>query len=423
MKHSAASLLLFLLCAASLPAQNAYRALFIGNSYTYANDLPGLIRDLTLAGGDTLAHESSAPGGYTFQNHSTNTTTLNFLATPGWDYVILQEQSQRPSFPQSQVQQEVYPYASILDSLAHVSSPCAQTVFYMTWGRKFGDSQNCQFWPPVCTYEGMQVELRRSYLNMTQQNSAIVAPVGIAWWEAMRRDSSIELYVSDQSHPSLEGSYLAACVFYAAMYRSSPVGLSFRAGLDSLKASFYQTVAADIVFDSLTTWRIGLDDPQAAFSTSLNNATATFTDASLNATSWTWDFGDGSAQSTVQNPVHTYATSGTYIVQLYASDGCSTSALAQMVQITIVGQPDPFADLQLSPNPSTGRVQLQGTWPSSEALTWTLRDLQGRTLRIGNLPANTSVDHALDFSAVTAGTYLLELSSATHAHTMRLVLR
>ena len=423
MKHTAASLLLFLLCAASLPAQDAYRALFIGNSYTYANDLPGLIRDLTLSGGDTLAHESSAPGGYTFQGHSTNATTLNYLAMPGWDYVILQEQSQRPSFPQGQVQQQVYPYASILDSLAHVSSPCAQTVFYMTWGRKYGDSQNCQNWPPVCTFEGMQVELRRSYLNMAQQNGAIVAPVGIAWWEAIRRDSTIELYVSDGSHPSLEGSYLAACVFYAAMYRSSPVGLSFRAGLDSVKATFYQDVAADIVFDSLTTWRIGLNDPQAAFSTSLNNATATFTDASLNATSWTWDFGDGSAPSSAQNPVHTYPASGTYTVTLTVGDGCSTSVLTQAVQVVIVGLPDAFAGLQLTPNPSTGLVQLKGTWPSSEPLTWTLRDLQGRTLRIGSLPATQSVDHALDFSAVTAGTYLLELSSATHAHTMRLLLR
>jgi PKD domain len=418
-----AALLLALLCATTLPAQDAYRAFFIGNSYTAANNLPLLIRELTLSAGDTLTYESSIPGGYTFQSHTTNANTLNFLAMPGWDYVIMQEQSQRPSFSQSQVQQEVYPYATILDSLAHVASPCAKTVFYMTWGRKYGDSQNCAVWPPVCTYEGMQVELRRSYLNMAQQNNAIVAPVGIAWWEAMRRDSTIELYVSDGSHPSLEGSYLAACVFYATMYRTTPVGLSYHATLSSAKAAFYQDVAADIVFDSLTTWRIGLDDPQANFSTSTSGATASFTDLSSNATSWTWDFGDGSPQVTQQNPTHTYASSGTYVVLLYVSDGCSTSTFAQAVQITIVGQPDPFADLQLLPNPSAGQVLLRGTWPAAEPIAWTLIDLQGRTLRQGSLPAAQELNQRMDFSGLAAGAYHLRLSSPARMHTLRVLLR
>lgn len=415
--------LLALLCATTLTAQDAYRALFIGNSYTYANDLPGLVRELTLAGGDTLVPESSAPGGYTFQNHSSNTTTLNFLAMPGWDFVIMQEQSQIPSFPQSQVQQQCYPYARILDSVAHIASPCAQTVFYMTWGRKFGDSQNCQFWPPVCTYEGMQVELRRSYLNLAQQNQAIVAPVGIAWWEAMRRDSTIELYVPDQSHPSPEGSYLAACVFYATMYRTSPVGLSYRAGLDSLKAAFYQDVAADIVFDSLTTWRIGLDDPQAAFSALSAGAAVSFSDASLNATSWTWDFGDGSALSTQQNPVHTYAASGSYVVTLTVSDGCDSSTTTETVQVVIVGQAAPFADLQLLPNPSNGRVLLRGTWPVAEPIVWTLLDLQGRTLRQGDLPADQELNASMDLSGLAAGAYTLRLATATRMHSLRVLLR
>lgn len=418
-----AVLLLALLCATTLTAQDAYRALFIGNSYTAANNLPVLIRELTLSGGDTLAYEASIPGGYTFQSHTTNASTTNFLAMSGWDYVILQEQSQRPSFSQGQVQQQVYPYASILDSLGHVASPCAQTVFYMTWGRKLGDSQNCAVWPPVCTYEGMQVELRRSYLNMAQQNNAIVAPVGIAWWEAMRRDSTIELFDNDGSHPSMEGSYLAACVFYAAMYRSTPVGLSYHATLNSTKAAFYQDVAADIVFDSLTTWRIGLDDPQAAFSTMVNSATVSFTDLSTNATSWTWDFGDGSPQVTQQNPTHTYASSGTYVVLLYVTDGCSTSTLAQTVQITIVGQPDPYADLQLLPNPSAGHVLLRGTWPAAEPIAWTLCDLQGRTLRQGSLPAAQVLNQNMDFSGLSAGAYHLRLSSAARMHTMRVLLR
>ncbi|HRI41145.1 MAG TPA: SGNH/GDSL hydrolase family protein, partial [Bacteroidia bacterium] len=143
-----------------------FRVLFIGNSYVAVNDLPNQLRNFCLAAGDTLIVDSSAPGGYTFEAHSTDATTLQKIAAGGWDFVILQEQSQRPAFPPSQVEQEVYPFAQVLDSLIHVSNPCAKTVFFMTWGRKYGDQSNCAFYPMICTYEGMQMRLRESYVEM-----------------------------------------------------------------------------------------------------------------------------------------------------------------------------------------------------------------------------------------------------------------
>ena len=82
------------------------------------NDLPGTTRLLALSLGDTLNVASSAPGGYTFEQHSTNATTLGLIASQPWDFVILQEQSQRPSFPPAQVEQEVYPFAAqLVDSI------------------------------------------------------------------------------------------------------------------------------------------------------------------------------------------------------------------------------------------------------------------------------------------------------------------
>lgn len=50
----------------------------------------------------------------------------------GWDFVVLQEQSQYPSFPQWQVETGVFPYAARLEDSVYAASPCAEPVFYMT---------------------------------------------------------------------------------------------------------------------------------------------------------------------------------------------------------------------------------------------------------------------------------------------------
>ena len=154
------------------------RALFLGNSYTNVNNLPQLTSNAALSAGDTLIVDKNTPGGYTLEGHSTNTTSLNKIMQGDWDFVVLQEQSQRPSFPISQVQQDVFPYANQLDSIINAYNSCAETVFYMTWGRKNGDANNCQFWPPVCTYEGMDSLLNLRYMMMADMNDAIASPVG-----------------------------------------------------------------------------------------------------------------------------------------------------------------------------------------------------------------------------------------------------
>ncbi|MCX6290985.1 MAG: SGNH/GDSL hydrolase family protein, partial [Bacteroidetes bacterium] len=173
------------------------KILFIGNSYTYVNDLPGTLYQLALAGGDTILYDSNTVGGYTLQLHSTNSTTLNKIASQPWDYVVLQEQSQIPSFPPQQVDTMFYPYAIFLDSLIHANDSCTQTVFYMTWGRKYGDASNCAFYPPVCTYTGMQARLRSSYLEISDSLRAIVSPAGISFQNSMLADSNINLYQTD----------------------------------------------------------------------------------------------------------------------------------------------------------------------------------------------------------------------------------
>ncbi len=222
MKQLSASILLFTgLSSASAQPTNV---LFIGNSYTNVNNLPEMTRLLALSLGDTLAVSSSMPGGVTFQGHTTNTITQNLIDQGDWDVVVLQEQSQIPSFPPSQVASDCYPYATALVDSIRAHSPCADPLFYMTWGRENGDADNCASWPPVCTYTGMQQQLRLSYLQMAQDNSAECAPAGMAWKRVREEYPSIGLYAADGSHPSIAGSYLVACTMYSTFFRRTTVG-------------------------------------------------------------------------------------------------------------------------------------------------------------------------------------------------------
>ncbi len=380
------------------------KALFLGNSYTGANNLPNLIYQLALSNGDTLIYDSNTPGGYQLIQHSTNATSLSKIQADDWDYVVLQEQSQKPSFPPAQVATDVYPYADVLVDSIYSNNPCTEPVFYMTWGRENGDQGNCASYPPLCTYEGMQDRLRTSYLEMTNDHDAICAPAGSAWWYSRTLDPGLGLYTADESHPNINGSYLTACVFYATMWRKSPVGLSYTAGISSTTASFLQQVAHTTVFDSLDTWRIGTDDVAAGFEhTAGASGQIIFTDTSRNATNWQWDFGDG-AMSSLQNPNYSYAGPGPYTVLLTADDGCTSDTMSVEVfpLFTGVSEKDGI-QITLYPNPVRDQLFIDAGDLLIEQVE--IFDLSGKLLtRI------QSTGNSIDFSSFPSGTYHVRIN-------------
>jgi hypothetical protein len=236
-----------------LPAQTIKNILFVGNSYTSYNNLPNLTREIGLKHGDTFTVAQRSPGGYTFRKHTTTADFFQQLRTGNYDAVILQEQSQIPSFPLSQVEWECFPYAKQLCDSIRAINPKTKIVFYMTWGRRDGDAQNCAFNPPVCTFDGMNNVLRERYISMAQQNSCRVAPVG-AVWRDLRDSTTLNLYDNDGSHPSATGSLTAAMVIYRTLFEK-PLKTDF--SLMSFPAktiSQLSNTTNSIVKDSASLW-------------------------------------------------------------------------------------------------------------------------------------------------------------------------
>ncbi|MFT5244662.1 MAG: PKD repeat protein [Psychroserpens sp.] len=313
-------------------------ALFIGNSYTGVNNLPIMTKDLAFSLGDTLIIDSNTPGGTTFNSHSTNSTTLSKINQQAWDYVILQAQSQEPSFPPAQVASQTYPYAESLVNAINNNNPCTVPLFYMTWGRENGDSQNCSSYPVICTYDGMQSRLRESYLEMGDDNNAEVSPVGATWKWVRDNYPTIGLYSADESHPSIYGSYLAACVHYTSIYRKSPVGASYISGLSAADALILQQAAQNVVLDSLDIWGIGRRDAVADFTidfpSSANLMEGLTNNSSTTGAQYIWNWGDGTIDTTNNyNSTHIFGASGAYAITLTVDDGCTIAQSTDTVEV------------------------------------------------------------------------------------------
>lgn len=373
------------------------RALFLGNSYTAVNNLPQLTAQLALSAGDTLYTDNHTPGGYTLMGHSTNATSLAKLAQGSWDYVVLQEQSQLPSFPIAQVEAQVFPYARILDSLIHLSNSCAQTVFYMTWGRKNGDAQNCATWPPVCTYSGMDSLLRLRYEQMALRNQALLSPVGAVWNYLRLHHPGIELYQPDESHPSTAGSYAAACCFYTTLFEKDPSLISDNAGLSQSDATAIRLAVKQVVFANKLQWYIGAYAPEATFTyTTSGSRTVTFDNQSLRATNYRWFFGDGNS-SVDTNPVHTYAQDGNYIVTLRATSCSQTDSFQRSIAVsTTTGVAYITGNLlKVYPNPASQSFTLY-TPKNDWGETYLITDICGRVMASGiirNTETNITIQH------------------------------
>jgi len=196
-------------------APNTIRVLFIGNSYTSVNNLPGLVIALAAGEARPLDAEMIVVGGATLRDHWTDGKALAAIQRAQWDYVVLQEQSLLASGPGTSSSLPFGDpaifgqYVRLFDQAIRKTG--GKTVLYMTWAR-----QNAP---------DTQAFLTKAYQDIGAELGIIVAPVGAAWQQSLRTSPTLILHQDDGSHPNGAGSYLAACVFYATFYGKSPVGL------------------------------------------------------------------------------------------------------------------------------------------------------------------------------------------------------
>jgi hypothetical protein len=217
------------------------RILFVGNSYTFTNDLPEIFVNIAKAGGHQVEIEMFADGGWTLSRHSQSNQLIKWIRRGTWDYVILQEHSLTSAKVKDR-EQSMYPAVRYLDS--EVRDNGAKTILFMTWGYRDGlPKEN------FSNFNQMQAAITEGYQQIGDELDVMIAPVGIAWEIGVNESPQLDLWSKDGSHPNMKGSYLAACVFYATIYDESPKGIEYWAGLEEEIVHALQAIAERAVFN------------------------------------------------------------------------------------------------------------------------------------------------------------------------------
>jgi len=199
------------------------KILFVGNSFTSFNG--GINKQIE---GMVPLTETFliAPGGFNLKNHW-NGEARKKIQEGKWNYVVLQEQSQLPVVNQGMF----FQYAKLLDQ--EIRKAGAKTVFLMTWER-----------PDSVSYRVTTENLVKSYREIGRQTGAMVAPAGSVFAMSIKRRPNLSLYGND-GHPTIQGTYLAACVLYGTIMMRSPVGNQFAGNINEDILKYLQQIASE----------------------------------------------------------------------------------------------------------------------------------------------------------------------------------
>lgn len=232
-------------CGAVPPEAGCVRVLFIGNSYTAVNDLPSVFATVAKAHGRRVYVEMIASGGARLADHVASVAAMARIRDGRWTHVILQEQSLLPAVQQAR-QEQMFPAARTL--AAAVDQAGARTVFLATWGRRDGWIEG-----GIRDYSTMQSQVTDGYRTIAGELHAIVAPVGDAWSAVAAANPDIPLWQADGSHPTVQGTFLAANVLFVTLFHEAPRGLGSRGRVPEVHVYRLQQAAAHSAGEFLAT--------------------------------------------------------------------------------------------------------------------------------------------------------------------------
>lgn len=191
--------------------------LFIGNSYTYYNDMPAIFQTLAQGNGKDVTVTAVTKGGrmlVAYKNpYDATTEKLVAALQQHYDICVLQEQSLLP----------ITGFDTFLEGLTLVSDMVKdhtdKFILYATWGRKAGHKVLLERgWDT----ESMTEMLAKSYDKAAAHLGAETSPVGKNFLSASRLLPDLDLYNPDLTHPSYAGSVLSALTHYYTIFKEFP---------------------------------------------------------------------------------------------------------------------------------------------------------------------------------------------------------
>ncbi len=227
--------------------------LFIGNSYTYYNEMPTkFFKEIGRQNGIDIEVTSIVKGGWTLEKHAdTNdeygaqvALALDEKNVGKYDYVILQEQSLRPARDDGR---ELF-FVAVRELVKKIRAIGATPVLYSTWGRRRDHQKLVEF---GFTHESMMWRLASAYGYMGRELDVAVANVGFAFGDIYRNhEAEINLYHTDGTHPSPVGSFVASLTLYSKIFGVDVRTLTLDFELDEEVVKIIREAVYNAVFNA-----------------------------------------------------------------------------------------------------------------------------------------------------------------------------
>ena len=282
------------------------RVLFIGNSYTYVNDLPGMLARTAATAGTppAITTDSVTEGGATLSTHWSEGIAQTRINEGQWTHVVLQGQSLEADYPAPAFS------AAALQLGDLITAAGARPALYVTWARAAGDSvYGAGQW--FINPDEMQDRVTAAYADVAGQlPGSILACVGEAFRTSLRDHPEIVLHQSDNSHPTVAGTYLAASTFYVALTGNPvPEASEVPPEVSAEDAALLRDVAlvgsecADVHVKAIVSWRfdvhchpfdfgtMGTSIPTLLFLTNTGYSTAGIADGATLGAPFVWTAG------------------------------------------------------------------------------------------------------------------------------------
>lgn len=328
------TLLLFVttLTLSSIYAQT--KVLFLGNSFTYTYDIPTLFEGFANSAGiSVFVDERTAAGIAVYDDpnnvpsgHASSSVSLAKIQSQQWDYVIVQDNI--GGWVANFIQGTPGNANVTLANQIKANNNCTHIIYFAAWGPEGG--------VPSLGYpnETTQSCIERVHTNFVDFNNnagtydEIVSPVGKSWIASLSQMPSVDLFHSDNVHPSNEGSYLAAATLFTSIFKKDPTNLTYTGGVSSSTAANMRAIAWERVTNTTI-----FNETNLAGHTPTVNANGNQLTATGGFAPYTW-YLNGNPISGANGSTYTATTSGTYTVLGTDPDGCTDFSFENDLVVT-----------------------------------------------------------------------------------------
>lgn len=183
----------------NVPLNGESRILFVGNSLTYFNDLPGLVEEEAAKRGVQVTADMLAYPNYAIIDHWNDGEVQELVKDGGYDFLVIQ---QGPS-SQAWGRQVLFEYGEKFNTLCNTYG--IQLAYFMVW--------------PSRTYYDTFPGVIKNYKEAAMSTNSILCPVGESWKRHFDRTGDFSFYGTDGFHPSLKGSTSAARIIVNRLFQ------------------------------------------------------------------------------------------------------------------------------------------------------------------------------------------------------------